>query len=226
MGHPKLQKRALVAISIGTEIMVRAERAGATRTHARSVQARHTCGARRLETAEQANQPRNQHNRSMLTPHCRRVPKCAWIAQQHKHPRSQRAASDIALTEPHGTCRRARGARCREGLCKKPIPAVRLLPIGPHERPRLADSFSRLGQARGAPRYGRCRCTPCTDMSVGAQRPHPLPRCVSECYTFSAPYTEVPTTCPHRHLGYSRDVHTGGARANKCAPPVARNATT
>ena len=62
------------------------------------------------------------------------------------------------------------------------------------------------------PRYGRCRCTPCTDMSVGAQRPHPLPRCVSECYTFSAPYTEVPTTCPHRHLGYSRDVHTGGAR--------------
>ena len=24
------------------------------------------------------------------------------------------------------------------------------LPIGPHERPRLADSFSRLGQARGA----------------------------------------------------------------------------
>ena len=25
-----------------------------------------------------------------------------------------------------------------------------LLPIGPHERPRLADSFSRLGQARGA----------------------------------------------------------------------------
>ena len=24
------------------------------------------------------------------------------------------------------------------------------LPIGPHKRPRLADSFSRLGQARGA----------------------------------------------------------------------------
>jgi len=23
-----------------------------------------------------------------------------WIAQQHKHPRSQRAPSDIALTEP------------------------------------------------------------------------------------------------------------------------------
>ena len=31
---------------------------------------------------------------------CRRLPKCAWIAQQHKHPRSQRAPSDIALTEP------------------------------------------------------------------------------------------------------------------------------
>ena len=62
------------------------------------------------------------------------------------------------------------------------------------------------------PRYGRCRCTPCTDMSVGAQRPHPLPRCVSECYTFSASYTEVPTSCPHRYLGYSQDVHTGGAR--------------
>ena len=28
-----------------------------------------------------------------------------------------------------------RGARCREGLCKKPIPVVRpALPIGPHER--------------------------------------------------------------------------------------------
>ena len=65
------------------------------------------------------------------------------------------------------------------------------------------------------PRFIRCRCTPCTDTEVGAQRPHPLPRCVSECYTFSAPYTEVPTTCPHRHLGYSRDVHTGGAREFK-----------
>jgi len=48
MGHPKLQKRALVAISIGTEIMVRvselimvrAERAGATRTYARSALAK------------------------------------------------------------------------------------------------------------------------------------------------------------------------------------------
>ena len=39
------------------------------------------------------------------------------------------------------------------------------------------------------PRFIRCRCTPCTDTVVGAQRPHPLPRCVSECYTFSAPYT-------------------------------------
>ena len=65
---------------------------------------------------------------------------------------------------------------------------------------------------RQGPRFIRCRCTPCTDTEVGAQRPHPLPRCVSECYTFSAPYTEVPSTCPHRHLGYSRDVHTGGAR--------------
>ena len=44
----------LVAISIGTEIMVRAERAGATRTYARSALARHTRGARRLDTAEQA----------------------------------------------------------------------------------------------------------------------------------------------------------------------------
>ena len=41
----------------------------------------------------------------------------------------------------------------------------------------------------------------------------------------SAPYTEVPSTCPHRYLGYSRDVHTGGARELRCAPPVARNAT-
>ena len=78
--------------------MVRAERAGATRTYARSALARHTRGARRLDTAEQAN----QHNRSNAdaASRCRRLPKCAWIAQQHKHPRSQRAPSDIALTEP------------------------------------------------------------------------------------------------------------------------------
>ena len=57
----KLQKRAFSGYKhTGTEIMVRAERAGATRTHARSAQARHTRGARRLDTAEQAN----QHNRS------------------------------------------------------------------------------------------------------------------------------------------------------------------
>ena len=38
------------------------------------------------------------------------------------------------------------------GLRKARKHALRLplLPIGPHERPRLADSFSRLGQARGA----------------------------------------------------------------------------
>ena len=44
------------------------------------------------------------------------------------------------------------GARCKEGLCKKPIPVVRPTPsaIGPPKRPRLADSFPRLGQARGA----------------------------------------------------------------------------
>ena len=53
-----------------------------------------------------------------------------------------------------------RGARCKGGRCKKPIPVVR--PTPPHraacdERPRLADSFSRLGQsgARGIPRVAR-----------------------------------------------------------------------
>ena len=98
LGEPSCRNELLVAISIGTEIMVRAERAGATRTYARSALARHTRGARRLDTAEQAN----QHNRSNAdaASRCRRLPKCAWIAQQHKHPRSQRAPSDIALTEP------------------------------------------------------------------------------------------------------------------------------
>ena len=74
------------------------------------------------------------------------------------------------------------------------------------------------------PRFRRCRCTPCTDTEVGAQRPHPLPRCVSECYTLSAPYTEVPSTCPHRYLGagvLSRRSHRRCARI-RCAPPVAR----
>ena len=79
--------------------MVRAERAGATWTYARSALAGHPRGARRLDTAEQ-----EQINTTvrMLTAasRCRRLPKCAWIAQQHKHPRSQRAPSDIALTEP------------------------------------------------------------------------------------------------------------------------------
>ena len=82
--------------------------------------------------------------------------------------------------------------------------------LGYRSPPRA--SSAPLPRAPGCPRFIRCRCTPCTDTEVGAQRPHPLPRCVSECYTFSAPYTEVPSTCPHRHLGYSRDVHTGGAR--------------
>ena len=50
---PSCRNELLVAISIGTEIMVRAERAGATRTYARSALARHTRGARRLDTAEQ-----------------------------------------------------------------------------------------------------------------------------------------------------------------------------
>ena len=46
-----------------------------------------------------------------------------------------------------------RGARCREGLCKKPIPVVR--PTPPH-RPRLADSFLAPGSgARGIPRVAR-----------------------------------------------------------------------
>ena len=94
----KLQKRAFSGYKHRRWIMVRAERAGATRTYARSALARHPRGARRLDTAEQAN----QHNRSNAdaASRCRRVPKCAWIAQQHKHPRSQRAPSDIALTEP------------------------------------------------------------------------------------------------------------------------------
>ena len=36
------------------------------------------------------------------------------------------------------------------GKARKHALRLPLLPIGPHERPRLADSFSRLGQARGA----------------------------------------------------------------------------
>ena len=36
------------------------------------------------------------------------------------------------------------------GKARKHALRLPLLPIGPHERPRLADSFPRLGQARGA----------------------------------------------------------------------------
>ena len=96
--RPSCRNELLVAISIGTEIMVRAERAGATRTYARSALARHTRGARRRDTAEQ-----EQINATvrMLTPQVVAAGcQSAWIAQQHKHPRSQRAPSDIALTEP------------------------------------------------------------------------------------------------------------------------------
>ena len=39
-GSPSCRNELLVAISIGTEIMVRAERAGATRTYARSALAK------------------------------------------------------------------------------------------------------------------------------------------------------------------------------------------
>ena len=79
--------------------MVRAERAGATWTYARSALAGHPRGARRLDTAEQEQIKHNRSNADAAS-RCRRLPKCAWIAQQHKHPRSQRAPSDIALTEP------------------------------------------------------------------------------------------------------------------------------
>ena len=45
-------------------------------------------------------------------------------------------------------------SRCAEGRCKKPIPIVRrsapLPPIGPHKRPRLADSFLAPWVRRGA----------------------------------------------------------------------------
>ena len=63
--------------------------------------------------------------------------------------RQQRAARPVRRVErsryPRDLARVGwRGARCREGRCKKPIPVVR--PTPPHraacdERPRLADSF-------------------------------------------------------------------------------------
>ena len=105
--------------------MVRAERAGATRTYARSALARHTRGARRLDTAEQANQ-RNRSNADAAS-RCRRLPRCAWIAQQHKHPRSQRALSDIALTEPDR--RHVGGQTC------KMVPIAEVAPADVRARP-------------------------------------------------------------------------------------------
>ena len=61
----KLQKQAFSAYKCRHWIIVRAERAGATQTHARSALAGHTRGARRLDSAEQ-----EQFNTTvrMLTP--------------------------------------------------------------------------------------------------------------------------------------------------------------
>ena len=53
----KLQKQAFSAYKCRHWIIVRAERAGATRTHARSALARHTRGARWLDTARSALAP-------------------------------------------------------------------------------------------------------------------------------------------------------------------------
>ena len=54
---PKLQKQAFSAYTCRHWIIVRAERAGATRTHARSALAGHTRGARWLDTARSALAP-------------------------------------------------------------------------------------------------------------------------------------------------------------------------
>ena len=64
------------------------------------------------------------------------------------------------------------------------------------------------------PRFIRCRCTPCTDTEVGAQRPHPLPRCVSECYTLAH---LIPRYPPHVHTGTwgTLETFTPAVRANK-----------
>ena len=53
----KLQKQAFSAYKCRHWIIVRAERAGATRTHARSALAGHTRGARWLDTARSALAP-------------------------------------------------------------------------------------------------------------------------------------------------------------------------
>ena len=51
-------------------------------------------------------------------------------------------------------------------------------------------------------------------MSVGAQRPHPLPRCVSECYTLAH---LIPRYPPHVHTGTwgTLETFTPAVRANK-----------
>ena len=50
---------------------------------------------------------------------------------------------------------------------------------------------------------------------------------MSECYTFSAPYTEVPTTCPHTGTWGTLETFTPAVRANKvCTAPRRANATT
>ena len=56
--------------------------------------------------------------------------------------------------------------------------------------------------------------TPCTDTEVGAQRPHPLPRCVSECYTLAH---LIPRYPPHVHTGTwgTLETFTPAVRANK-----------
>ena len=111
-------------------MIVRAERAGATWTYARSALAGHPRGARRLEPRYRRARA-NQHNRSNAdaASRCRRLPKCAWIAQQHKHPRSQRAPSDIALTEPDRDMSALGGQTC------KMVPIAEVAPADVRARP-------------------------------------------------------------------------------------------
>ena len=104
----------------------------------------------------------------------------------------------------------ARGARRRRARSAKEF-ATR--PPQPHLRP--GDSAGRRTAGRGGgPRFIRCRCTPCTDTEVGAQRPHPLPRCVSECYTLAH---LIPRYPPHVHTGTwgTLETFTPAVRANK-----------
>ena len=97
--------------------------------------------------------------------------------------------------DSEGLGRRVRSHLCawrgrRDGCCRLSPAMLR--------KSNQSINQSRDGEPHTHTTLGRCRCTPCTDTEVGAQRPHPLPRCVSECYTFSAPYTRYP---PHVHTG-------------------------